>query len=52
MNKKTPLVTADIKEKMKNLNFNMGDIEFIDRPAVLKSHAPLSVDRVIVTSSD
>lgn len=52
LNKKTPIVTSEIKDKLKNLNFSQDDIEFIDRPAVLKAHAPLNVDRVIVTSSD
>ena len=52
LNKKIPIVTTEVKDKIKNLSFSEDDIEFIDRPTVLKSHAPFSVDRVMVTSND
>jgi DNA-directed RNA polymerase beta subunit len=52
INKKTPIVTTEIKGKLKSLNFTHDDIEYIDRPAVLKTNTPLAVDKVIVTSSD
>ena len=47
-----PVVTSEIKDKLKNLSFTQDDVEFLDRPAVLKAHTALNVDRVIATSND
>ena len=51
INKKVPVLDPEIKEKYNSLNFSPNDIQYIDRPSVLKSHAPFNVDRVIITSN-
>lgn len=50
IHRKTPIITAEVKEKIKRLDYD--EINYEDRPAVLKSHAPFKVDRVILTSND
>lgn len=51
VNKKIPILTPDIKEKIKNLSLTESDVAYIDRPSVLKAHTALNVDKVILTSN-